>query len=301
MSFMSFLRRLRGRRPSEPPPDELPQKPPPVEAEIFNNDDTDRLWAYHERSKHTAASVFSSTYGLDWDNQPNPFRIYEGARPYPLPVKPPLLQFKTLPIIAGLADNDPPPGVEPPAHIDAHLCGQLLYHAMAISAWKRVLGTDFVYSLRVNPSSGNLHPTETYLLVRDAEDLPPGLYHYSVKDHALERRRAGDGFQQLGALLRHPWVEQARLVICLTSIFWRESWKYQDRAYRYCLHDMGHAAGSILAAARALGLNGSLIAHFGDGALSEFLGLPGTDEEPFLFIPLGAEPTPPRRATFSST
>ncbi|MFQ5894165.1 MAG: nitroreductase family protein, partial [Nitrospinota bacterium] len=76
-----------------------------------------------------------------------------------------------------------------------------------------------------------------------------------------------------------------------TSIFWRESWKYRDRAYRYCLLDMGHAAGSLLAAARALGLTGSLLGHFGDGALGEFLGLAGTDEEPFLVIPLGRPPT----------
>ena len=31
----------------------------------------------------------------------------------------------------------------------------------------------------------------------------------------------------------------APLVFVLTSIAWREAWKYRDRAYRYCLHDIG--------------------------------------------------------------
>ena len=34
---------------------------------------------------------------------------------------------------------------------------------MAVSAWKKVPGSGARYSLRVNPSSGNLHPTETYV------------------------------------------------------------------------------------------------------------------------------------------
>jgi len=39
----------------------------------------------------------------------------------------------------------------------------------------------------------------------------------------------------------------------LTSIHWREAWKYGQRAYRYCQHDAGHAIGAISIAAAGLG------------------------------------------------
>ena len=30
----------------------------------------------------------------------------------------------------------------------------------------------------------------------------------------------------------------------LTSVHWREAWKYGERAFRYCNHDVGHAIGT---------------------------------------------------------
>jgi SagB-type dehydrogenase family enzyme len=74
------------------------------------------------------------------------------------------------------------------------------------------------------------------------------------------------------------------LIVGLTSIFWREAWKYGDRAYRYCCHDLGHAIMSVLLAARALGLPGGAVAHFSDQRLAGALGLSGTDEAPMAFL-----------------
>ena len=74
------------------------------------------------------------------------------------------------------------------------------------------------------------------------------------------------------------------MIVALTSIFWREAWKYRDRAYRYCCHDLGHAAMSVLLAAGALGLPGGMIAHFADGLLAKKLGLAGGDEAPLAFL-----------------
>jgi len=44
--------------------------------------------------------------------------------------------------------------------------------------------------MRCNPLSGNLHPTESYLLCPHLADLPGGVYHYLSRDHVLERRAA---------------------------------------------------------------------------------------------------------------
>ena len=75
--------------------------------------------------------------------------------------------------------------------LDLIWLSRLLWHSMAISAWKKVPGSGNRYSLRVNPSSGNLHPTETYLALRGFRDIDDGLYHYRADSHALELRSPG--------------------------------------------------------------------------------------------------------------
>ena len=42
-------------------------------------------------------------------------------------------------------------------------------------------------------------------------------------------------------------------MIGLSSIFWRESWKYGERAFRYCNHDVGHALACLRFAANLVG------------------------------------------------
>ena len=41
----------------------------------------------------------------------------------------------------------------------------------------------------------------------------------------------------------------ASFLVALTSIHWREAWKYGERAFRYCQHDAGHAIGALRFAA----------------------------------------------------
>ena len=91
------------------------------------------------------------------------------------------------------------------------------------------------------------------------------------------------------------------MIVGLSSIFWREAWKYRDRAYRYCCHDLGHAMMSLLLAARALGLPGGVVAHFSDLRLTRALGLAESDEAPMAFLvfpppsPSGRLPAPPQQ------
>src|SRR6266853_4631459 len=162
------------------------------------------MFAYHEFTKHTVEKLSASEHTLDWANLPNPYRHYAGV-----------------PVV------DLPPDLS-----------RLLFHSAAISATK-VAPSGYRYSLRVNPSSGNLHPTEFHFLTRD------GLYHYRVSSHQAELRARGWDAP--------AWFPDAPLVFVLTSIAWREAWKYRDRAYRYCLLDTGHAWHALASAAQSLG------------------------------------------------
>jgi SagB-type dehydrogenase family enzyme len=258
------------------------------------NQDTDRLFAYHQATKHTYHSVRANARYLDWHNQPDIFRTFEGVPAIFLPSEPGFVNTGTFAAMAALAENtkqriEDPPERREVIQPDLILLSRLLWHSMAVSAWKKIPGTGARYSLRVNPSSGNLHPTEIYVAPRGFAGLDDGLYHYRADRHSIELRSRGAWTQQLARALDLPWASDSPLIVGLTSIFWREAWKYGERAYRYCCHDLGHAMMSVLLAARALGLPGGAVAHFSDLRLARLLGLAGSDEAPMAFLVFPAQ------------
>ncbi|MCU1274010.1 MAG: SagB/ThcOx family dehydrogenase [Bryobacterales bacterium] len=226
---------------------------------------------YHQATKHSVESLRRSAHFLDWKNMPDPFRHYEGVPVIDLPADPPAPVTPALQVLQGglgsTASSDGPA-----------FLSQLLFYSAAISAAKRVPSTGYKYALRVNPSSGNLHPTEFHFITRGLRNWPDGLYHYRASSHMAEQRAAGI-FDVSGTGISAP------IVFVLTSIAWREAWKYRDRAYRYCLHDMGHAWQALALAARAIGCESSAVGCFGDDELAALCGL-NLDEWPMLIVAL---------------
>ena len=230
--------------------------------------DTDQIKAamrYHERTKHQFNRYADGPGQLDWANQPNPFRRYEGA---PL-VRLPLLAAHEAPR-SPYYDDLYHRGSVPSVPLTIHALSRLLQYSLAISAWKQAGATR--WALRCNPSSGNLHPTEAYLLIGALPGLgdAPGLYHYAPREHGLERR--ADCNAALRTALMHEFPAQAFLV-GLSSIHWREAWKYGERAFRYCQHDVGHAIGALRIAAASLGWSAVLLHGLADKTIDDLLGL----------------------------
>src|SRR5580700_3468623 len=71
------------------------------------NEATERLFAYHQATKHTYDSVRAGAHYLDWKNQPNPFRTYEGAPSILLSPEPGFPDIGTFAAMAALADGRP--------------------------------------------------------------------------------------------------------------------------------------------------------------------------------------------------
>jgi SagB-type dehydrogenase family enzyme len=136
--------------------------------------------------------------------------------------------------------------------------GDLLRHSLGLSAWKQF--RESRWSLRVNPSSGNLHPTEAYVIA--ASGAFHGVYHYAADRHGLEQRCA----------FSLEWPEPLFLV-ALTSIHWREAWKYGERAFRYCQHDLGHAIAAIRIAAALAGLHAALLPEWSHRDIAALTGV----------------------------
>jgi len=68
------------------------------------------------------------------------------------------------------------------------------------------------------------------------------------------------------------------LTFFLTAIFFRSSWKYRARSYRYHLLDTGHVAENLILALKALGIPWNLSYDFDDGMVNHLLGLDETKE-----------------------
>ena len=243
---------------------------------------------YHRRTRHRLPDKFARSLGfLDWDNQPNPFRLFEGSE---------RVALARNPGTAGpsLDEAYDPSRVEP-RPVNAESLAQLLFDSMALSAWKQLQTSR--WSPRCNPSSGNLHPTEAYVITDLAElGAAPGpmLWHYTPLLHALERRArlAPELWQALRG-------EAEGVFVGLSSIHWREAWKYGERAYRYCQHDVGHAIAALAIAAAGLGWQLRALPSVDDPSLARLLALSETPEGPEPEHPdllLFAGPRPPTHA-----
>ncbi len=205
---------------------------------------------YHRRTKHSLQRYAKGPESLDWEDQPNAFREFMGSPLIKLPA--PCVELPLL--FAELANPRTP---EPLTEVSA---GLLLELAFGLSAWKQ-FGPDR-WALRCNPSSGNLHPTEAYLINTDKQLLATGLYHYQAYEHGLEQRCVFNGK-----------LENRGIFIGLSSVHWREAWKYGERAFRYCQHDIGHALACLRYSAAILGWTVELITECADDELSALLGL----------------------------
>jgi hypothetical protein len=167
---------------------------------------------YHERTQHHLQRYARALGYLDWATQPDPFRRYVGAERVELPLRPPTGAPRYAELFTASL---------PTAPVTAATIGQLFQDSLALTAQKEHQGHRWF--LRANPSSGNLHPTEAYLLAPPAAGLgdAAALWHYAPDAHALERRRELPPavWQALTAGL-----PDGALLVGLSSIAWREAW-----------------------------------------------------------------------------
>lgn len=230
---------------------------------------------YHARSKHALDRYASGPGTLDWEAQPKAFRDWHGTQRIDLPreVAAPETKWGELAL------------ARPPLPLNAAHLASFLRLCVGLTAWKEHAGAR--WALRAHPSSGNLHPTETWLIASGVPELHDGLYHYHPLHHALERRAWNDE--------AHP----AGVWLGFSSIHWREAWKYGERAFRYCQLDMGHVLAAVSYAAalhgwrpRLLGMDSAAIARsLGLDRAADFAGVESEEAEMMLELqPAAAVP-----------
>lgn len=228
----------------------------------MHDSDAFTVLAYHEATKHHYERYARSAGVMDWANQPNPFRFYEGCTVLPLDRADRDISLSWADLIHRQTMSAP---------IGPETISMFLAHSLGLAAWKQAGSSR--WSLRINPSSGNLHPTEAHLVLPALADHGPGLYHYSPFYHALERR--ADVPTQLWRDLE-THLGGTGFLVGLTAIHWREAWKYGERAWRYVNLDAGHALAALSLAAALCGWRLCVLDRLADTDVQVLLALDRT-------------------------
>ncbi|MEH2087608.1 SagB/ThcOx family dehydrogenase [Nostoc sp.] len=193
--------------------------------------------AYHDASKHSYLSVQLDPNYVDASTQPSPFKVYpKFYRRVKLNLNNPVHSFISL--------------------------------TSAITLEK--VYKDGPYKLRVNPSAGALYPTEVYVQVRGIEGMVNGIYHLEVENNCLTLiyELIDDGLENY--IIPGKCING--FIFLISCVYYRSSWKYQNRSIRYCFLDSGHHLGAIAASAFLHNRDIQLIFDFDKLALNSDLG-----------------------------
>jgi SagB-type dehydrogenase family enzyme len=254
------------------------------------NAELETVLSYHQASKHSFKAHASGPRFLEMEIKPDPFLNYRGA---------PVLKLDTW------SEEDIKSELLPtyeqafcpekigPQGLNRSSISQLFFDSFALSVWKKAGAAQ--WALRINPSSGNLHPTEVYLISGPVPELleKPSVCHYAPLPHALELRTefSLETWEKLSS-----GFPEGTFFIGLTSIYWRVAWKYGVRAFRYANHDLGHAIAALTFAAAGLGWRTCLLVDIDSEDIAKILGISGKQgpekEEPACLLavyPAGKE------------
>ncbi|PLY05024.1 MAG: nitroreductase [Arcobacter sp.] len=200
------------------------------------NKNLQMVYNYHNETKHSQQRYARSLGYMDWATQPNPYRTYSDTRKIKLP-----LSFENKTLEYSQIFNQKKEDI-----ISAPLCkeaiSQFFQFSLGLAAIKEY--GDQSWALRCNASSGNLQPSEAYLISNDIQGIDDGLFHYSPLEHSLEL---------LSNANEELTLPKNSFLVCLSSIVWREAWKYGERAWRYTQLDCGHALKALEISASILG------------------------------------------------
>ncbi|WP_375505704.1 nitroreductase family protein [uncultured Nostoc sp.] len=192
---------------------------------------------YHDATKHSYLSVQLDPNYVDASTQPSSFKVYpKFYRRVKLNLNNPVHSFISL--------------------------------TSAITLEK--VYKDGPLKLRVNPSAGALYPTEVYVQVRGIEGMVNGIYHLEVENNCLTLiyELIDDGLENYII----PGKSINGFIFLISCVYYRSSWKYQNRSIRYCLLDSGHHLGAFAASAFLHNRDIQLIFDFDKLALNSDLG-----------------------------
>ncbi|MFB0841001.1 SagB family peptide dehydrogenase [Paenibacillus oleatilyticus] len=222
----------------------------------------------------------------DWNNAPLAYKLYRGLPAFALSSEVPLT-------LEGRSVPDRP---------EIHDIGHFLWYAYGLaqlcqSVFYMDYGgpegeTNVFHSFRrFAPSGGSLYPSELYVYLK-TDDLPVGIYHYDTAHHRLVLLRLGD----FDAYLARGLGDRCDLSACfgavfLSTVFWKNFYKYNNFGYRLQGLDAGALIGQLLETAKRFGYHTGVYFRFLDRAVNHLLGLDEQEENVYAVVPLSLQPS----------
>ncbi|MFD0696482.1 SagB family peptide dehydrogenase [Paenibacillus sp. GCM10027628] len=220
---------------------------------------------------------------VDWEDGPLAYKLYRGLPVVPLSPEVPLTldggEARALPDLRNIG------------HFLWYIFGltQLSQSVPASNSMIQNMGLLQLYR-RFAPSGGALYPNEIYVYLK-LEDLPEGVYHYDVAHHRLVLLREGNFDAYLArALGDHCDVSACFGTVFVSTLFWKNFFKYNNFSCRLQGLDAGALIGQLLEVAKRFGFSSGVYFQFLDRAVNGLLGISEQEESVYAVIPLSVEP-----------
>ncbi|WLR57407.1 SagB family peptide dehydrogenase [Mesobacillus subterraneus] len=215
----------------------------------------------------------------NWEDAPFSYKLYRDLPVIPLSGEVPL----------SLAEIKAPtrPGIDE--------MGDFLWYVYGITQVSESFFSEDAYPAhtfrRHAPSGGGLYPNELYVYLK-LEELPDGVYHYDPAHHRLALLRAGNFDSYIAAALG----DRCDITSCfgtafVSTMFWKNFFKYNNFSYRLQGLDAGVLMGQLQAVAKRFGFASGVYYQFLDSAINHLLGLSEEEESVYSIIPLSVETT----------
>lgn len=151
-------------------------------------------------------------------------------------------------------------------------------------------GNEFPRPFRVIPSGGALYPLEIYFHTTRVEGLDAGLYHYNPHRNSVARLIRGDLTHKLCQTVAQTNIPlDASVMIFVTALFQRTSFKYGERSYRFALIECGHMMQNLCLMAQGLGMGAAPVGGFFDREVDQILGIDGVNHATLYLAAIGRD------------
>lgn len=163
-------------------------------------------------------------------------------------------------------------------NIDMKEVSKVLYYA---NGFRELVDTDLGILQKTNaPSAGSRHPIEVYTILQRVDGIADGIYHYDNENHLLEV--ISESLPEENELFKiynnQNNLAKANIILFMTSIHRRTSWKYGPRAYRFIHLDAGHIGQNLYLIAEAMGLGCCAVGGWNDESTNGLLKIDGIRE-----------------------
>jgi SagB-type dehydrogenase family enzyme len=230
---------------------------------------------------------FPPDWKVDWEDAPLPYKLYRSLPEIPLTVE--------VPITLKRREADQNPSLEEIGHFLWFVYGLTQFsQSPALNDGLEGENASFTQSLRrFVPSGGALYPNEVYVYIK-LDGAPNGIYHYDVAHHRLILLREGNyDFYLSRSLADSLPISDCFCTVFVSTVFWKNFYKYNNFSYRLQGLDAGVLIGQSLEVADRIGFSTRVCYQFLDRSINHLLGLSEQEESVYAVIPLSRKPLKP--------